>query len=224
MATLRYIGIFSLVTGVLAGCTTETPKAQTAPVVVQPGAPGNPGKTLPAASVSAAANPQFTAADVLFMQGMIPHHTQALRMTELVPSRTKNRDITLIAQRIQASQEDEIGLMRRWLQDRDQTVPDPNHDHAGPGGELMPGMLTEEQFAELKQATGTDFDRAFVQSMIAHHLGALQMVEKLFNSDGGQETEIFTYASHVDADQRIEIDRMRKLLVHMGGPTPSAES
>lgn len=82
----------------------------------------------------------------------------------------------------------------------------------------MPGMLTEEQFAELKKATGTDFDRAFVQYMIAHHMGALQMVEKLFNSDGGQETEIFTYASHVDGDQRIEIDRMQKLLAQLGGP------
>ncbi|WP_214106888.1 DUF305 domain-containing protein [Acrocarpospora catenulata] len=161
----------------------------------------------------------FTAADVLFMQGMIPHHAQALRMTNLVPSRSKNRDLTLIAQRIQASQEDEINLMRRWLSDRGQTVPDANHDHSVKGGELMPGMLTEEQFAELKNATGTDFDRLFVQDMIAHHMGALQMVEKLFNSDGGQETEIFTYASHVDADQRIEINRMQQLLTQLGGPT-----
>ncbi|MEU3163948.1 DUF305 domain-containing protein [Streptosporangium sp. NPDC006930] len=164
------------------------------------------------------ADTQFTAADVLFMQGMIPHHAQALRMTDLVPSRSKNRDITLIAQRMQASQEDEIALMRRWLQDRDQKVPDANHDHSGAGGELMPGMLTEEQFAELKKATEKDFDRLFVQYMITHHTGALQMVEKLFGDGGGQETEIFTYASHVDADQRIEIDRMQKLLAQLGGP------
>ncbi|GAA0402213.1 hypothetical protein Acor_60300 [Acrocarpospora corrugata] len=142
-------------------------------------------------------------------------------MTGLVPSRSTNRDITLIAKRIEASQEDEIALMRRWLQDRGQTVPDANHDHSGAGAELMPGMLTEEQFAEMKKATGEDFDRAFTQNMIAHHLGALQMVEKLFDGDGGQETEIFTFASHVDADQRIEIDRMQKLLAQLGGPTPN---
>ncbi|WP_424534901.1 DUF305 domain-containing protein [Sphaerisporangium viridialbum] len=221
LPTLRYLGMLALVTGVIAGCTTETPKAPTAPVIVQPGSPGAPGQTLPASSASAVANAPFTAADVLFMQGMIPHHAQALRMTDLVPSRSTNRDITLIAKRIQASQEDEIALMRRWLRDRGQTVPGADHDHSGAGGELMPGMLTEEQFAELKKATGTDFDRAFVQYMIAHHMGALQMVEKLFNSDGGEETEIFTYASHVDGDQRIEIDRMQKLLAQLGGPTPN---
>ncbi|MEU8271767.1 DUF305 domain-containing protein [Sphaerisporangium sp. NPDC049002] len=168
--------------------------------------------------MSPIANVPFTAADVLFMQGMIPHHAQALRMADLVPSRSTNRDITLIAKRIRASQEDEIGLMRRWLGDRGQTVPGTNHDHSGGGGELMPGMLTEEQLAELKNASGTDFDRAFVQDMIAHHTGAIQMVGKLFDSGGGQETEIFTYASHVEADQRIEIERMQKLLAQLGGP------
>ncbi|SNT64361.1 Uncharacterized conserved protein, DUF305 family [Streptosporangium subroseum] len=223
LPTMRYVGMFVLVATMITGCTTETPKVSAAPVIVQPGAPGEPGQTLPAASLSPVADTPFTAADVLFMQGMIPHHAQALRMTALVPSRSTNRDITLIAKRIQASQEDEIALMRRWLQDRDQKVPDTNHDHSGTGGELMPGMLTEEQFDVLKKATGTDFDRAFVQSMINHHLGALQMVDKLFNGDGGggQETEIFTYASHVGSDQRIEIDRMQKLLAQLDGPAPN---
>ncbi|MER6828407.1 DUF305 domain-containing protein [Streptosporangium sp. NPDC000563] len=210
--------MFVIAVGMLAGCTTESPKASAAPVIVQPGAPGDRGQTLAASSMPTVADTLFTAADVLFMQGMIPHHAQALRMTDLVPSRSKNRDITLIAQRMQASQEDEVALMRRWLQDRDQKVPDANHDHSGAGGELMPGMLNEEQFAELKKATGKDFDRLFVQYMIIHHTGALQMVEKLFADGGGQETEIFTYASHVDADQRIEIDRMQKLLAQLGAP------
>jgi len=214
----RYVGVFLLLTGMIAGCSAESPKASAAPVIVQPGAPGDRGQTLAASSLPTPTDTLFTAADVLFMQGMIPHHAQALRMTDLVPSRSENRDITLIAQRMRASQEDEITLMRRWLQDRDQKVPAANHDHSGADGELMPGMLTEERFAELGKATGKDFDRLFVQYMIAHHLGAIQMVEKLFRDGGGAETEIFTYASHVEADQRIEIDRMRKLLARLDGP------
>ncbi|MGI5154126.1 DUF305 domain-containing protein [Microbispora sp. CA-102843] len=221
MPTLRYLSAFALVTGVIAGCTAETPKPPAAPAVVQPGAPGKPVQVLSSDAVPRADNIPITAADVLFMQGMISHHAQALRMTALVPTHSTNRDISLIAGRIAASQEDEITLMRRWLQDRGQTVPDANHDHSGTGdGELMPGMLTEEQFAELRKANGAEFDRLFVKYMIAHHMGALQMVEKLFNSDGGQETEINIYATHVGADQSIEVDRMQKLLAEMGVTSP----
>ncbi|XVQ88344.1 DUF305 domain-containing protein [Microbispora siamensis] len=76
----------------------------------------------------------------------------------------------------------------------------------------MPGMLSEEQFAELEQAKGAPFDRLFYEYMIQHHLGALTMVERLFGDGGGEESEINQFVAHVDADQRIEIDRMRTLL------------
>jgi uncharacterized protein (DUF305 family) len=81
----------------------------------------------------------------------------------------------------------------------------------------MPGMLSEEQFAELEQAKGVKFDRLFYEYMIQHHLGALTMVEGLFGDGGGEEVEINQFVTHVDADQRIEIDRMRGLLARMDG-------
>lgn len=108
---------------------------------------------------------------------------------------------------------------------------DPDHDHAamharpdydpsrhhgedGDGHAGMPGMLTADQLAELAAARGEAFDRLFLEFMIYHHEGALIMVDELFAAPGGgQETEIFTFASHVDADQRMEIMRMRQLLV-----------
>ncbi|HEX4817695.1 MAG TPA: DUF305 domain-containing protein [Nonomuraea sp.] len=215
----RYAVASLLVTGVIAGCSAAAPEAPAAPLVVQPGAPGRPARVLPGESAPPTADgAAFTAADVRFMQGMIPHHAQALRMTALVPERTANRDVTLIAKRIRSSQEDEITLMRRWLQERGQDVPGTSHAH--PGAEPMPGMLTEEQFAELGKARGAEFDRLFVTYMVGHHMGALRMVEQLFRSDGGQEADIYAYATHVDADQRIEIDRMRRLLATMGGPAP----
>lgn len=154
-----------------------------------------------------------TEADVRFMQGMIPHHAQALEMSALVEERTDNRDIRLLAKRIDISQRDEIGLMGRWLQARGEEVPGEHAHHMMGDHGLMPGMLTPAQMAQLREARGPDFDRLFLEFMISHHEGALFMVRELFSSPGaGQETEISTFASHVDADQHIEIQRMRQML------------
>ncbi len=146
------------------------------------------------------------------MQGMIGHHTQALEMVALLPSRTGREDMKLLAQRILVSQEDEIEMMRDWLRARGQSLPEP-HAHHQPGAMLMPGMLTADEMARLTAASGAEFDRLFLEGMIKHHGGALTMVQELFQSPGaGQESDIFAFASDVDADQRMEIDRMALLL------------
>jgi uncharacterized protein (DUF305 family) len=148
---------------------------------------------------------------------MIGHHAQALEMAELVPSRTRNESIHLLAQRIEISQRDEIRRMQNWLRDRGQTVPDPHasamHHDSAAHPMLMPGMLTPDQMAQLAAAKDAAFDALFLRLMIQHHEGALTMVKTLFSSPGSaQETATFRYASDVDADQRIEIERMRKML------------
>jgi uncharacterized protein (DUF305 family) len=146
------------------------------------------------------------------MQGMIGHHAQALEMTALVPTRTARDEMRLLAQRIEVSQADEIRMMQRWLADRRQPLPDPHAHHAA-GATLMPGMLTAEEMDRLAAAKGPDFDRLFLELMIKHHEGALVMVKDLFASAGaGQESEIFAFASDVDSDQRMEIDRMSAML------------
>jgi uncharacterized protein (DUF305 family) len=147
------------------------------------------------------------------MQGMIGHHSQALDMTALVPAHTTNDGIRKLAQRIEISQADEIKMMQEWLTRRGQKVPD-QHAHHAAGAPLMPGMLTTEEMARLAQAKGPEFDRLFLEFMIRHHEGALTMVKELFTQPGaGQESEMFAFASDVDADQRMEIDRMRAALV-----------
>jgi uncharacterized protein (DUF305 family) len=167
--------------------------------------------------------PRATAADVLFMQRMIGHHAQALAMTALLPSRTRRDDMRLLAERIDVSQRDEIASMRRWLQRHGATVPDTaaahmHHDAASMGAmaghdAAMPGMLTAAELERLAQATGPDFDRLFLQSMIRHHQGAIAMVAALFATRGaGQDAEVFAFASDVDTDQRAEIARMQSLL------------
>ena len=149
----------------------------------------------------------YTQADVRFMQGMIHHHGQALTMTALVADRTGGEAMRRLARRIEISQKDEIAIMERWLERRGEAVPEGHHH-----GPLMPGMLTDEELARLSGAAGVEFDRLFLELMIRHHEGALVMVEDLFSSGGGQEPEIFQFVSHVDADQRAEIARMRGML------------
>ena len=142
------------------------------------------------------------------MQDMITHHAQAVEMTALLRTRTARADMRLLGGRIEASQEDEMAFMRRWLEARGQTAPDA-HAHHEHGATLMPGMLTAEEMTRLAAAAGPAFDRLFLEGMIKHHAGALDMVASLFAAPGaGQDTEIFAFASDVDADQRIEIARM----------------
>ncbi len=193
-----------------SGCRTAP--AAAAPPIVQPGAPGEPSRVIPEARAIDRSRIRYTEADVRFMQGMIGHHAQALEMTALLPERTGREDMRLLAKRIEVSQADEITMMERWLEARRQQVPGP-HAHHMMGAALMPGMLTPEEMARLAAATGDAFDRLFLESMIKHHAGALTMVQALFASPGaGQESEMFAFASDVDADQRMEIDRMGAML------------
>ncbi len=158
----------------------------------------------------------YTLADVRFMQGMIAHHAQALQMTALIPSRTSRQDIQLLGERIAVSQRDEIARMQRWLRDRDEEVPAAD-GHGSHGVEAaMPGMVTAKEMSQLAAATGAAFERELLRLMIRHHEGALVMVGTLFSTHGaGQDTQIYFFASDVDADQRAEISRMQAMLAAM---------
>ena len=197
-------------------CRSATPAS---PQIIQPGAPGQASRVVDAAAAADVSKVPFTPADVRFRQGMIGHHAQALDMTALVATRSSSDAIRKLAQRIELSQADEIKMMQEWLTGRGQKVPD-QHAHHAPGATLMPGMLTAEEMARLAQATGPEFDRLFLEFMIKHHEGALTMVQDLFAQPGaGQESDVFAFASDVDADQRMEIDRMRAALVPSKEPS-----
>ena len=149
------------------------------------------------------------------MQRMIGHHAQAIEMVSLLQRRTTSDDMLKLAHRIELSQQDEIKMMEQWLTGRGEKLPDP-HAHHGPGAALMPGMLTREEMERLAAAQGPVFDRLFLEYMIKHHEGALIMVGELFATAGaGQEPDAFAFASDVDADQRMEIDRMVAMLKSM---------
>src|SRR4026209_988472 len=188
---------------VASGCGAS---AGGAPPIVQPGAPGESSRVVQAEQARDLSKVQFTPADVKFMQGMIHHHGLAVDMTQLLATRTQSGDMKKFALRIEVSQNDEMKMMRRWLEVRGQEAPG-EHAHHMPGAPMMPGMLSAEEMARLAATKGTEFDRLFLEGMIKPHAGALTMVQELFATAGaGQDSEIYAFASDVDADQRMEID------------------
>ena len=161
----------------------------------------------------------YTAADIEFMSGMIGHHAQAVKMAGWAESHGASKGLQIFCGRIATGQTAEIGLMQQWLKERNQPVPEP--DARGmkmdmPGMDhytLMPGMLTEDPMKQLDAARGVEFDRLFLMYMMQHHRGALEMVDKLFNTPGAAQDEIvFKFANDVQADQNTEIDRMQQML------------
>lgn len=192
------------------GCRPAPPAPAPAPVA-EP-APAHHG-----AVAADSARRGYTSADVRFMHHMLMHHEQALAMTALVPARSNRPEVRLLSERIEVSQRDEIALMRQWLRQRGEQVP-----NAGGHDTTMPGMLTADEMAQLTATTSPAFDRLFLHYMIRHHEGALTMLTELFASPGaGQEPEIYRFATDIDADQRAEIARMQSLLTTLGGaPNP----
>ena len=220
---IRFALLYGAASSVLACvfCIHVFAQQAKAPVVVQPGAPGQPTRTLPASTRGTLPPP--TAADVQFMQHMIIHHAQAVEMTALIASHTRNKEIRTLGDRISRSQSDEIRFMTRWLSVRGQptSLPmnetQPAHGHGSHQSTnekiLMPGMLSLEQMDALRKAKDEEFDRLFLSGMIQHHNGALVMVKELFDTAGaGQDAELFNFASDVDSGQRAEIRAMERIL------------
>jgi uncharacterized protein (DUF305 family) len=173
----------------------------------------------------------YSAADVDFMSGMIPHHAQAVLIAGWAASHGARADVRTLCERQVVAQRDEIAFMRNWLRDRGEPVPpaDATHHRMKMNGVehdmLMPGMLTPEQLAELDKARGTEWDRLFLRAMIRHHQGAIQMVDDLFASFGAlQDDDVYKFASDIYADQSTEIERMQKMLDSMENRAPSIAS
>ena len=194
-----------------------------APIIL-PGAPGEESKNLNAEEATNIANTSYIDADVKFLQGMIVHHEQAILMSSMAGKRTNNKTIVNLANRIDASQEDEINFMESWLKDRDESVPeaeshhmmkDNDKDHHNMHMHLnMVGMASQEQLKKLEDSNSTNFDRLFLQLMIAHHDGALEMVKDLKKFSGAVYDPILNeFVSDLVNDQGVEIERMNTIAV-----------
>jgi uncharacterized protein (DUF305 family) len=197
-----------LVTAGLVGCTAEEPETptNTAPVIV-PGKPGEEASTIPPGEATPVEQEQPNEADVRFLSDMVVHHGQALEMAELVPDRASREDVIGIASRINDTQGPEIDMMNRFLEQAGKPKVDPKATDAHQG---MPGMATPEQLEALRDADGAVFESLFLQMMIAHHEGALVMVEEV--GKNGVNVRVQEIAEDVGITQLDEIERMRGML------------
>jgi uncharacterized protein (DUF305 family) len=216
-SALRLIGRTLALTSLATGCRSAAPRATA--VVLAPGAgvvgPGSAGAIAEANRQAS----QYAPADVEFMSGMIPHHAQAVIMAGWAQSHGARADVRTLCQRIMIAQRDEIRMMRHWLAERGQEVPDSmSTRHIMRMGDMvhemmMPGMLTDDEMAALDRARGTAFDRLFLTGMIRHHKGAIEMVQELFShGNAGHDDIVFRFASDVVSDQTAEIHLMERML------------
>lgn len=168
-----------------------------------------------ACSDSDGASAAFTDADVTFAQEMIPHHRQATEMAGLAAGRTDNPQVLELADKIKAAQEPEIKTMTGWLESWDKEVP------GDAGGEMegmdhgssrsdMPGMMSDEDMAALKDASDAAFDKQFVTMMIEHHEGAIEMAKTEISD--GKYNDAVELAKTIQKDQESEIATMKDLL------------
>ena len=154
-------------------------------------------------SHSTMAGENLSADDAMFLQMMIPHHGQAVIISEYALANSKNEQILKIAKQIKADQASEIAQMKKWLSD------DGLGEDAGHSMSAMDGMLSSDQLATLKNSKATAFDKLFLNSMIEHHQGALKMVSMIENS---KVADLRDFAATIAVAQQAEIDQMRKIL------------
>jgi uncharacterized protein (DUF305 family) len=209
----RRVAAAGLSSLLIVGCAKEKPADQTAAPAAA-GAMDHSKMDMGAMSlpVTIPKGAIYTEADVRFMQGMIAHHGQAIYMSRIAAQRGANPRLLRFATKIDQSQQSEIRLMQDWLRANGQAVPDSASYHKT----MMPGMLTKEQLARLETASGTDFERAFLELMIQHHMGALKMVDDLHAAPlSAQDVDVSVFANDVVSVQTAEIEAMQQMLADL---------
>jgi uncharacterized protein (DUF305 family) len=160
----------------------------------------------PTASASATPIGEFNEADVMFAQMMIPHHEQAVDMSDMVLSKNNiNPDIAALAKQIKAAQQPEIDMMTAWLETWGRIqMPEGSHHSSSDG------MMTEEEMQQLDEANSADGQRLFLEGMIRHHQGAIKMAQAEIAS--GKNPDAITLAKNIADSQQAEVDTMTELL------------
>ena len=151
-------------------------------------------------ATSSPSNSEYSSDDIAFAEQMIPHHEQAIEMSEIALLNTTNPDVLQLAQEIKDAQSPEIELMKSWTGVKAST-------HAG---HLMDGMLSQSELSDLRQANGKEFDRLFLQGMIKHHQGAIEMAQEVATS---KNKDVANLSAVIIAAQKLEIDTMNELLL-----------
>lgn len=157
-----------------------------------------------ATTVSPQPGASFNDADAMFAQNMIPHHQQAVEMAELAETRATDPEVKELAAKIKAAQDPEIQTMQGWLKDWGKPAPSGGMHHG------MPGVMSEEDMKRLEAAKDAKFDKLFVQLMIAHHKGAIEMAGT--EQKQGTNADAKALAKNIESSQQAEVEQMRKML------------
>ncbi|MFE4456538.1 DUF305 domain-containing protein [Nocardia tengchongensis] len=194
---------------IAAGCSSndsDSSKATTTTAAMNHGAmPGmDHGKT--STSAQAATRSDFDDADVAFLQGMYPHHAQAVEMAKLVPTRSQNQQLITLAKAVEQAQSPEMQQITTLLQSFGK--PAPSADMGGHAG--MDGMMTKDQMTKLESLSGTEFDKLWMQMMIEHHKGAITMANTELAQGSNAESKAMAQA--IITAQQQEIDQMNTML------------
>lgn len=171
-------------------------------------------------SESSAGGSGHNDADVDFASDMIQHHAQALEMVDLTLGRELDPEVVTLTEEIRAAQAPEIEKMADWLEDWDQPVPETSRDHAnahaqehGESVEMdtdMPGMLSAKELESLEGASGPEFQNMWLEMMIEHHEGAVEMAEA--QVEEGSNAKAVALAEDIISTQEREISTMQDLL------------
>ena len=164
-------------------------------------------------ATTSTSNTDFNDADVTFVTEMIPHHQQAVEMAELAADRAQSAEVRQLAEDIEAAQGPEIETMTQWLKDWGQETPSGSMDHGDmghEGTEEMPGMMDQAEMDQLGKSDGAAFDQMFLEMMVEHHEGAIEMART--EQENGEDPDAVALAEKIEADQNAEIATMKDLL------------
>ncbi|MBT2499715.1 DUF305 domain-containing protein [Agromyces sp. ISL-38] len=190
----------------VSGCTVSTPDdAGAATAFVTPAPPG--GGTPSGGEHGDDITPESgtTAADLAFIDAMIAHHEQAVELTALAPGRAADQELADLAGRMHSVQAAEAEAMRSWLdRRRSRDVPD-EHDHA----ETMRGEISRSTLDRAAELDGAAFDDLFIDTMVAHHRGAMEMAEDRLAEQG--DPAVARWARAIATAQSLEVDRLLEI-------------
>jgi uncharacterized protein (DUF305 family) len=179
----------------LSSCSSQAPDGHPAqPQTTQPVITGQPAG--------------YNADDVAFATNMIPHHQQAVDLSALVQDRSSNAELIALAKQISAAQQPEIDVMRVFLVQWKEN-PDTNSGHSGHGA-TMPGMVDGATMAKLASLNGAEFDKLWLESMISHHQGAIEMAKAQIAN--GDNVDAKALATNIVTTQEAEIDQMKQMV------------
>lgn len=191
----------------LSACTDSTEDTSAAPTTAA-------GATTSVTDTATSGrDEEHSETDVMFAQMMLPHHQQAIEMSEIILAKDGiPADVTTLAEEIKAAQGPEIAQLTDWLEQWGEPI-EPQGGHGGHDMSTMEGMLSDDEIQQLSQAQGVDAARMFLEQMIAHHRGAIAMAED--EVEGGRYRPAVELAQTIIDTQQQEIDTMRDLLTSL---------